>query len=730
MANICTRSFTETSLFGQSAKLPLNKLPTCEDVVRAYYWNQKSTMEKRNVQEQAKVLATVVKDLYTRASIPSVSINSIIIRIKRLMKKVHDLEKYSDLKRSSLTFQGKLNNFKNVFDVCTCKCFDAGIRNRSGCTCSLPLKIPQIEWNFWIDQKTVRSMIIGKLDREATLILHKRENRKYIESKSAEALSLEIESEIVQDNDDDDDNVNILDEEYASSENEISSEGKYESVQNRNKYQELCKAVDRCKMSNRDACLIVNAVLKDLNMLSSSTILAPSKLRYQRNMWRSKLVQEHAIENKELYCIGFDGKQDITLGESSGCRRTLKEEHYAIISFPGNKYIDHVVPESSKSVDITREIMSVIIETNSVESLQGVVCDGTNLNTGKTNGIIRKLEENLGRPLQWLICLLHCNELPFRRFLTNIECATSTGPSTSTGVISSSLQYDPKDLPIINFTPISGKVKDVDDIVQKDLSTDQLYFLRACLAVQSGRQASSYIKFLEKSAPGNLSHARWLTKANRILRLYMSTVVASKPLRRATHFILNFYGPAWFHIKSHSSCQNGAKNFFFLIQLYQKLDAEDQTIIRPALQNNCYFAHPENILLAAVSDNDKGIRKRAVDYIITAREKQATNTIRIFEKNISINFAATSYVDMIDWNQSNVTSPPMLSHLSNDQLNCNQPVLVQQTPCHSQAVERTVKDVTAASRKVYGKRSRHGMVLQGKKSRLDLPKIDSKIDFH
>lgn len=110
--------------------------------------------------------------------------------------------------------------------------------------------------------------------------------------------------------------------------------------------------------------------------------------------------------------------------------RTIKE-HFANVTFPGDRYIDHTVPEYSKSVDVTREIMSVIVETNSVKTVEDVICDGTNNNTGRTNGIIKKLKENLGRQLQWLIC----NELPFK-FLTTVEYATSTGPSTSTGISS------------------------------------------------------------------------------------------------------------------------------------------------------------------------------------------------------------------------------------------------------------------------------------------------------
>ena len=309
-----------------------------------------------------------MKCVYSKASIPTIEVNSTIIRIRRLMDKVHTLEKYSDAKRTSDTFTEKLNSFKQLFDICTCKRFDSGIRDRNLCTCPLPNKIPLIEWDFWVDQKTVRNMIIGGVDKETTATLEKRQKRKFMKSVCDEAQSKEVEYETEEDIDED---------EHNTSESNYTSEEETVSVQNRNKYKELCKAVDRCNISNRDTCLIVNAVLKDLSMLSSATILDPSKLRRQRNFWRDTLVEEHMQSNKELCCIGFDGKQDVTLVKRFGCRRSKKEEHYSIVSYPGNIYIDHVVPESSKAADITKELMSVIIETNSVESIQGVVCDGT-----------------------------------------------------------------------------------------------------------------------------------------------------------------------------------------------------------------------------------------------------------------------------------------------------------------------------------------------------------------
>ena len=50
-------------------------------------------------------------------------------------------------------------------------------------------------------------------------------------------------------------------------------------LKNGYKYPELCKALDKSKISNRGACMIGNAVLKDLKLLISETITNPSKIK-------------------------------------------------------------------------------------------------------------------------------------------------------------------------------------------------------------------------------------------------------------------------------------------------------------------------------------------------------------------------------------------------------------------------------------------------------------------
>jgi len=41
----------------------------------------------------------------------------------------------------------------------------------------LASKIPTIEWEFWIDHKTTRNMVIGNIDKEETVKLQKKEKK-------------------------------------------------------------------------------------------------------------------------------------------------------------------------------------------------------------------------------------------------------------------------------------------------------------------------------------------------------------------------------------------------------------------------------------------------------------------------------------------------------------------------------------------------------------------------
>ena len=78
---------------------------------------------------------------------------------------------------------------------------------------------------------------------------------------------------------------------------------------------------------------------------------------------------------------------------------TIQEECYTIIKEPGSQYVDHVTPDDGSARSIASEVISYIIATNSEDTQQAVICDGTAVNTGRVSVVIKRLELFLERPL-------------------------------------------------------------------------------------------------------------------------------------------------------------------------------------------------------------------------------------------------------------------------------------------------------------------------------------------
>ena len=74
--------------------------------------------------------------------------------------------------------------------------------------------------------------------------------------------------------------------------------------------------------------------------------------------------------------------------------------------------------------------------------------------TGARNGAVRNLEELCKRSVQWSICLLHCNELPFRHVFQALDGKTSS-PDSFSGPVGKSLKGCVSEWGIAEFVAIS-----------------------------------------------------------------------------------------------------------------------------------------------------------------------------------------------------------------------------------------------------------------------------------
>ena len=190
---------------------------------------------------------------------------------------------------------------------------------------------------------------------------------------------------------------------------------------------------------------------------------------------------------------------------------------------------------------------------------------GTNVNVGKDGGVLRYLELNVGRPLQRMICLFHFNELPFRH-LFEFYFGKTTGPRIFGGEFGKKITQDLTKLTIVDYSPISGcNIEHLSEQVICELSNDQKYLYNIAKAIENDPKC--FPTYFVDLNPGTIHHARWLTRANRVLRLYVSTLNPSFEFLRIVSYIMNVDIPFWFYFKQHPYCFQGTSNLFHSISL-------------------------------------------------------------------------------------------------------------------------------------------------------------------
>ena len=167
------------------------------------------------------------------------------------------------------------------------------------------------------------------------------------------------------------------------------------------------------------------------------------------------------------------------------------------------------------------------------------------------------------------------------------------------------------------------------------------------------------------------------------------------------------------------------------------------------LQNNGFFAYPENILLD--DDDDEDLRRMAFNKLCSLRSKgrgdpidddnlerefidpsSVPTTCTAVRKFLipKINFKAKSFHEMVDLNVSDIFEPPATNQFSYEEINkLRLRPLKLNHPCHNQTVEQHVKLVTEASASTTGHERRDGMIRQRIQSRRLMKSFKTKKQF-
>lgn len=164
---------------------------------------------------------------------------------------------------------------------------------------------------------------------------------------------------------------------------------------------------------------MASALFYDIKTITSpdsnenNIIIDKNKVRRERTKARNEVMSKINNNDCNLRTLYFDGRVDDTLcinktEDGKMHCTTVKEGLISLIQEPNLQFLGYTTPLTGKAVDIANSIIEYTAGNNI--TLSGLVCIGCNgcpTNTSKYNGVIRTLEQRLGRPLQWVICQQH-----------------------------------------------------------------------------------------------------------------------------------------------------------------------------------------------------------------------------------------------------------------------------------------------------------------------------------
>ena len=411
----------------------------------------------------------------------------------------------------------------------------------------------------------------------------------------------------------------------------------------------IIETAERFGLSDSAVAHIVNATNAKSSIISednSSEVLYRSKVKRIRKQFRAEKVEES--KGKTPIAVGFDERKDkskVEVGEGiKGSKRfeMKKVENCAVIYWPGEEFVGHVVPRNGTGDGLSQDIIQFFKdrETN-LQSLTAILTDGCAKMTGWKAGTCAMLEEELKTPLHRFVCFLHHLELPFGKVFEFYDGPT-TGPESFSGPIGKTIMTDIWKLPVVNFAVIENQallldIKSLPKEVFGTFNKDHQYIIRMVEAILTGEISDQW----SQMKSGNVVQSRWTNTQSRCCRAYLSTVEPTFQLQRIVHFIINVYAPIFLKAKHFNKAEEGPH---LLVQEMQAVKLHcppaELSVVQICIQRNGFYGHPENVLFALLSSQLPEDRLYAVQQIkrirnLPVKKRRTKKKIRAFKVNIN-----------------------------------------------------------------------------------------------
>jgi len=378
----------------------------------------------------------------------------------------------------------------------------------------------------------------------------------------------------------------------------------------------LVAALDKCKVSDRDATHLLFATAEALGHKIDNLVINRSSIHRERE----KLRKERAIDLRNEFqvnlfknaVIHWDGKLLPSLTS-----KTLVDRLPVIISSNNQEQLLGVPKLTIGTGEEQAEnVFKIIEEWGLNEFIVALCCDTTSSNTGRLKGACILLEQRLGKELLYLMCRHHIYEIVLKSVF-DVKFGPMSGPNIQ---LFKKFQdnWSKIDTAIFN----SGIE---DEVVCQTLFNIQQRVVDFALAHSNEHQfREDYRELLELSiiflggvpnrgisfrAPGASHHTRWMSKAIYCLKIYMfrkqfhMTKNQENACRDCCIFIISVYIERWF--RSHIAIEAPYQDILF-IQCLIEYENIDKNISNIALKKFCghlWYLNPETAAFAFFDTN-------------------------------------------------------------------------------------------------------------------------------
>lgn len=229
--------------------------------------------------------------------------------------------------------------------------------------------------------------------------------------------------------------------------------------------------------------------------------MTEKKLRGEIRRSGAKAVADlSGLSAQSLY---FDGKINKVVDTVDNRQTVAKKDNISVVIYGDEnargRYAGFAEAEDGTGIEMATSLLDHFdaVGINYKDSLKMVASDATNANTGRENGALAHFQSLVGRTLQFNVCLIHHNELPFKHLTADLGIVTKSdvglsGPENDPDgweTIGEELSTDLWERPISSYDPIMApELEELEPAQWKLLSNDAKYMYRICMAATKGER--------------------------------------------------------------------------------------------------------------------------------------------------------------------------------------------------------------------------------------------------